>query len=361
MSITIEVNNIEYTNLKDISVSINIDALADEFRLTASSSLGKALPFKGGEFCKIYVSGIKVLTGFIDVVTPSYSASSHEIVVFGRSKTSDIVDSYLNSLDLTMPVSLVRCCESVINQIGASISVSSNVTIEDFKKTEDKISPEIGANCFEFLDELARKRQVLIRSDENGNLLITRQEPEKVDAKLQMIIGDNNNNILEADANYDLTERYNKYVVKSMQNTSAIVFTNSVSIPDVVDQKSEVVDVDVRVGRQYVIQSEKSSTNEQAKLRAEWEANLRRTRSRQARVVVQGFKNETGDIWRVNKLITMDDQFLGISGSVLISGVRFNYSQSGGSTTELLISDPKSFINSIEPIKNTNEYAIEFI
>ena len=70
--------------------------------------------------------------------------------------------------------------------------------------------------------------------------------------------------------------------------------------------------------------------------RATWEANIRRARSFEYEATVQGHsRNAQGDIWRVNQLVRVLDQFAGIDAILLIKKVSFESSLNSGNTTKL--------------------------
>ena len=62
-----------------------------------------------GEACQVELDGERVLTGYVDSVSPSYTEESHTLAVVGRDATGDLVDCSAASSpgewhDVTLPV-----------------------------------------------------------------------------------------------------------------------------------------------------------------------------------------------------------------------------------------------------------------
>lgn len=356
MSIELVVNGVVYEQFTRVSVSIGLAQLASSFEFTAIAEQGNPLPFKGGEQCTILVDGEQVLKGHLEIIQIDYGPDEHSIFISGRSLTADIVDSSLTALELNTPISLKRCIERTIEQLNLDVSVIDNIgTLSDFTKDEDKISAEVGENSFDFIYDLARKRQVLLSEDGFGNLLITRSDPESLDVTLQMKVGNDENNILSSSVSYDHTDRFNKYIVKSQGNISSTSLSSLFDVNTATDQGAEAIDSNVRTGRQFVFRAEKSSSNQQSQERATWEGNIRRTQSIAYSLSVVGFRTDKGVLWDVNKLVNVADDYADIEASMLIDSVSFTFSVEEGSITQLGLVSSDSYLVSLEEPKEIED------
>lgn len=355
----LEVSGVQYGRFTEASATISLDTIARGFSFTATATEGKPLPFKGGEPCRVIVDGSPVITGFIETVDVDYDSRSHSITIQGRSKTGDLVDSSLEPIEFNTPISLKKVIEKVISQIGLAILVVDNSGgITDFNEAEDKIGPAVGENAFEFIERLARKRQVLLTSDGDGNVVITRSEPTLIDVNLQNIIQSNNNNIIAGSVSYDHTERFRDYVVKSQQNTSSLNFGGSLDLSEVVNQGGSALDTAVRQGRQMVQRAEKASSSAQARERAIWEANIRRTRSSVYSATVNEYRTADGQLWTVNNLLLITDQFADIDARMLLNSIEFTFGVSDGRQTVLGFVDKDSYkvdISEPEPVDKVGD------
>lgn len=340
--IVIEVDGVQYGGFTSASVSMRLDALSNTFSFDATSSNADPLPFRGGQACSVFADGELVLTGNIEVVSASYDAGSHAITFEGRDKTGDLLDSSIGSLsDLKAPISLESICKRVIAHVGADVTVIDEANAEVFKAAEDISSPEPGENAFEFLEKYSRKRHVLLSSTPEGNLLLTDgSKGEIVGGSITHRIGNpgNENNVVRADVSYDSTGRFNVYRAVSQLNTSAGALAGIFSPASVADQGSGQTarDENIRAGRQLILVSEAASSGKDTLDRATWEANIRKARGRAYGVELSGFRDRNGELWRINTLPQVLDDFAGIFDRMLVNSVSFSNSASSGSEKTVL-------------------------
>lgn len=334
--ITVEVNGTPYDQFISIELGMSLPAIARDFSITVSQPDGSTLPFRAGDPIKIFVDGELRLDGSIFSVSGGYSKRTHPITMRGRSRVADLVDSSLLPFSIESTVSLKGAIEQVINQLGLSLRVINQINgLADFNPAEDKISAEAGDSAFQFIDTLARKRQVLLTSDPSGNIIITRNGTAQNPRTLFNPGTGADGNIMRAQFSYDETGRYNKTIVTSQKNPAAGFSAASLDPASVVNQRGEQIDTSIRTGRQLVMQSEKASSSAGAQERATWEANIRQVRSRRYTVIVQGLRPDGGDIWEPNRLQAVDDKQAAIREVMLIDSVRFSQSRIRGTITQL--------------------------
>tara|TARA_Y100000310_G_scaffold320268_1_gene376555 strand:+ start:15142 stop:16248 length:1107 start_codon:yes stop_codon:yes gene_type:complete len=355
MAITIEVNGVQYTKFESVQIELQLDAMCNSFSMDVVTTGGASLPFQGGESCVLYVDGIKKVTGTIEACDGSYNGTSHQITYYGRDKTADILDSSLEAIDdLTPPISLKSVCEKVISQIGSSLSVVEGTTIEDFNKAEDIISPETGDNAYNFLQQLASKRQVLLSSNADGNLLLTQANPVTSSGRLQNKLRDNTNNVISADWRYDTTERFNLYVSSSQLNPTALNFSGQSDLTSLVKSSGRVSDTQIKAGRQNVFKAEKTSSNSQCLNRAKWELNVRKARGTTYGAKVEGhtIATDNTELWDTNALVQVLDEFAGISSNMLVDKITFTTDLDGGDETDIQLVNKDSYTLTISEPQN---------
>ncbi len=347
--ITVEAQGIQYEQIISVEAGMSLGALVRDFFIVVARPENRALPFKGGEQVIIRVDGEAVCDGFIDEVNPSYTKGNHTISMSGRSRAQDLVDSTLAPFAINTDISLVKAIEVVLDQIGLDFSVKNTVTgLSDFNVAEDKIGADVGANAFEFIDQLARKRQALLTSDASGNIIIARSGTEKNPVSLRNII-DGDSNIISASARYSSARRFNKYVVMSQLNTATPAFR--LNAEQASNQQEQAIDTGVRSGRQMVIQAEKSSSSAECKTRAIWQANIAKAQSRSYTATVQGVTQQGGGVWVLNTLQRVIDEYADIDEDMLIDSIRFNQSKDSGTITTLGLVDKDAYtLELAEPI-----------
>ncbi len=348
MTIKLEVNGVQYDNFTAASCEIRLDALSNTFSFEAVAAEGAPLPFKGGEACRVIVNGQAVLTGSIEVVDVSYDANDHSIIVQGRDKTGDILDSSINEIsDLRAPITLKEIIEKVIANIGSDIKVIEDVATDPFNAAEDVAAPEPGDNAFDFIEKYSRKRQVLLTSDGDGNIVITDGSAETAVGSVQHVIGAEDNNVLASSFSFDTTGRYNIYKFASQLNPFALNSAGDTGLESVVNQSGGVTDPDVRIGRQLILIAEAPNSDDQNVARAKWEANIRKARGLVYSVTVPGYQvdltDTSSELWQINKLYQIVDDYLGKSEPMLCNSVTFTLDTLGGELTSLAFVDEKAY------------------
>lgn len=337
--ITIAVDGVEFGDFESAGVRRAVDELVGGFQFSASIRSGNQYPIRAGQSCKVFVSGVKQINGFVEGVDVSYGEGSHTITMTGRDKSADLVDSTVGpNVDLKGPITLAGICKTTIAAMGLDIKIIDQTTgLEPFEKTEIA-SPEIDKSGFAFLDSFARQRQAFLTSDGAGNLVITRAGETTSVTGLKNVVGGQFNNIKTSSSSNDVSTRFNLYQVQAQLNVSA--FDEDVTAADISNQSGTALDGDIRSSRRLFFQAEESADGLIAKQRAIWESNIRRARSSKYSATVAGFTQENGALWGINQLVTINDDFADIRAKMLIWSVEFSYSTQNGSTTSLVCVPP---------------------
>ena len=359
MPINLEVNGIEYTNFTEAGVTLALDTLANDFTFDAALPDGENLNIKGGDACTVIVDGELVLTGYVENITGHYTATGHTIVITGRDKTSDLIDSSIDVIDdIRDSVTLKEIIEKVIEHIGAGITVVNNVTPAPFNKAEDIIAPLPGDNAFLFVEQYAQKRQVLLTSNAHGDVVITNSQETSGGGALQNAINSDTNNIVEASWSYMAGALFNKYINKGQLDPGALDFADAKTEYGLVSQRGEDEDTAIRVGRQLVTVLATGFSDDQLLERAKWSKKIRRSRSIAYSCHVPGFKNTANQLWAVNTVVSVFDEFANINQDLLINSVQFLYGAGGSRTLLTLVPAGSYELQPTEPVAvGTNQDA----
>lgn len=360
------VNSQEYTNFNHINVSTSLTTISGSFSFTAFTESKQPFPFRVNDPCTISVDGKTVLTGFIEVLESSYDTNIHSIVFTGRSKTADVIDSTLGrGVEFNTSITLKEAIEKVLSlaEINGIDVIDQVKDIAPFDKSE-ALSAEVGTTVFDLIEKYCRKRQVLITSNGDGDIVLTRSglEQERF-TLLNTFVSSDRNNILSGSVSFDVTGRFFRYFVQSSGNAS-VETEPPLSDKELTDAFSTAIDEGdkdvgrIRTSRLSYMVAESSSTTGQCGPRAIWQANINRARSFKYEAIVQGFTNElTGNVWEPNFLVKVDDVFAGLSGQYLIESVSYNTTLDAGSTTTLSMVTPDAYkLIASEPLatKKTN-------
>lgn len=358
--IELVVNSQTYTNFENIEVKSSLTTIGRSFVFRAYSNAKQAFPFSVNDPCQVKIDGVLVLTGFVEITEATYTHKSHAILISGRSKTADVIDSSLGGdLEFKGSQSLKSLIEATLSKANITgINVIDSVRdLDDFPVTELE-SPSTGTTVFAFIERFCRKRQVLVTTNGAGDIVIARGEDQQERfTLLNTFATPDTNNILTGSVTVDASKRFRKYVVHSGGNPAGgglilgpegdAVEVNKIvtaSVGEAEDRGGDIYVPVVRTSRQMHIVSETASTNEICKDRAEWQANINRVKSFKYKVTVQGFTNElTGNVWEPNFLVKVIDVFANVNGQYLIESVAYRVSATKGSTTELTLVIPDAY------------------
>ena len=161
------------------------------------------------------------------------------------------------------------------------------------------------------------------------------------------MLNDNTNNILKFSTSYDTTGRFNVYKIVSQLNPVTVINAGSTSNQSIADQSSQVINELIRDGRQLVLVAENATSS--PKERAEWEANVRRARGKVYSATVDGFRNQTGNLWAINELVQVIDDFSGINSRMLVNTVEFTLDPDVGRSTTISLVEKDAYTLTLDP------------
>lgn len=334
--VLLAVNGVPFHNFTKISVSRSIENFCGTFDFEATAADQRGFPIGRGAHIGVMVNGRRIVTGWVEKISPSISSSDHMVSISGRDVTCDLVDSTLaaNSVELNPPITLEGIIQAVLDAIGLKLTIKNNVAgLEPFG-SDDLVACEAGQGAFEFIELHARKKQVLITTDGNGTIVITRAETVNGDYRFTNRRDGAFNNVLSSSASYDDSQRFNQYVVQSQGNMVGANKSGAANFDDLVNVTSNAaVDSEVRRGRVLHLVAEQSALSGTAYDRAVWEASVRKARSMTYSATLDGITDDNGAAFEFNRVVMVDDDAAGINALMLVKSVSFSIDSSGSETS----------------------------
>lgn len=359
------IDNVPCFNFKSIQISRSIENFCGTFSFTATAADQQAFPIRRGAYAVVTINGEPVVTGWVETISPSISATDHMVNIGGRDVTCDLVDSTLaaDSVELTTPVTLVSIIQQVLDALGLELEIVNNVPSLEPYGADDLVACEAGQGAFDFIEQHARKKQVLITTDGRGRIVIARAETTQAAFRLTNMIGNSSNNVLDSSAVYDDSQRFNRYIVQSQGNMVGANSFGESDFDDIVNVTSQAaIDNQVRRGRVLHLVAENSALSGTAFDRATWEASVRKARSMTYSANVDGITDYDDMPHAFNRLIMVEDFACDISARMLIKSVAFSISD-GGADTSFELATEGSYTLELEqpaPRKRTNKIGDEF-
>lgn len=331
-SITLQVGHEAYEGWTSVSVQRRLDALSGAFQFSVSDRWSERMagwPIVPGSRASVSVAGKTVITGYVDRLSSSFSASSRTIEIAGRDRAGDLVDCSVDGKNEYKNVSIYVLAQLLCSPFGIPVTMLASPgalfpvwTIQQ------------GETVYETLERAGRQRGFLFLSDGRGGIMITTV------GILPAVTGlEEGANILEGSVDFDDKDRFKAYTVLG-QGAGDDSHNGALAL----QVKGTASDEGVGRYRPKVIIAEGQVTQMVAKRRAEWEATVRAARAATVRVTVQGWSQRPGGpLWDVNLVVPVKSRRLGLDGAMLIVGVTYTHSLDGGEVTALELARPDAF------------------
>ena len=335
-----------FTGWTSTRVTRGIDRLPSDFEIEATErdplhpEILRIQPFSP---CEILLGSDKVLTGYIDRVVPSLSASGHSIHVVGRSKCEDLVDcaAMFQTFELrdTDP-------QNLATMLCAPFNISVDV-VGDIGATSIPIFAVIlSETVADIVARVARYAAILAYDGTDGNLILSRGGSTSMESGFAQ-----GQNIQGATGAFSGDQRYSEvravYLSVEMLYSPPSLPTQASVLQH--DTLTTAYDKGVPRYRPFLFVAEQSDYHYTvAKARTQWEVNRRWGRSQQVRLVCDSWRDSAGKLWDINALAHVDIPALKINKQVwLISEVSF-VKDGRGTRSEVTLMPKEAF--SVEPI-----------
>ena len=321
-----------FAGWKEVTVRRSIETLVGTFDFGATERYPGPLPQRKmlpGQSCTVELEDEVVITGWIDSVAPAYDADNHSVRVRGRDRAADLVDcSALHKPGEWTEIRMERLAGILAKPFG--VTVKADVSTGDRFR---KFTLQKGETAWEAIERMARQRGVLVVSDGEGGLLITRAGLSLEGATLKT---GGVPRILSGSATYSDVDRFSEYHTRAQASGTDDFFGTAVA------QVSAIArDPNVSRYRPLIVMAEEQPGPGKVQERATWEASSRAGRSRRATLTVQGWKAQAG-VWQPNRRVQVDDELLGIQREMLIVAVEHTLGERGTRTT-LELARPEAF------------------
>lgn len=318
-------------------VTRSIESIAGTFDLSVTerwADQDQPWPIAEGDECRVYVDGERVIVGRVDRRSLSFGPGQHSISVSGRDAAGALVDcsAILPKWEFAN-VSVLDLAKKIASPFGISVTLQAGLVLPP-TTIPKRFSIDPGDTAFNALEHLCRTAGVLPISDGNGGIVLTRGGFERCTTDLEQ-----GKNILSAESSFDVSNRFRTYLVLG-QHRGRDGFSGA----DSAAVRGSATDETVRDStRTLVIRPEANVTPASAKKRAEWEAITRAARCDAVTVTVQGWAQNDGTVWPINRLVRVRASLVGINGDLLVTEASYSLTIDGGATTQLKLKRPDSF------------------
>jgi prophage tail gpP-like protein len=328
--VTLLVDGEELSGFKTVSIISSLETLCGSFDVTLADKLdGKNFKLKTQSSCVVKIGNDTVITGYIDRVNMKVDPRSHTVSIRGRDKTADLVDSSI----VTPPLEYAKK-QDLFKLVQKWVAPHGLTVVKDYDivpQFPQKIAVSIGETVAEVIIRACRMKGIIPITDGLGRLLLTASGGELSDDSLAWEV-----NVKSGEAQYDYANRFYKYTFRTQNNNEdeviAELWNRSLEV------SGSATDPSVkRTNRQVVLDVEHDATRDECKKRAEVEALVRAANGQGASVVVQGWRQSTGKLWKKNMIVPVDIPPLYINQELLISEVNYMLGDDGSETLLKLV------------------------
>lgn len=321
-----------YSGWTDVEVNQSLDDAASSFSLN-TADIGTSI--ETGDPIVIMYDSSTLLTGIVDSVTESYSATSHDIQITGRSRTKDIIDcsaspqEWYNTKASTILNQLTKPYEIKVIINGA------DVTVPYFSVQKDSTEEIISA-----IHRLASHLKLIVTDNTNGDLVLTQAGKELSENFILNRLDDTRSNVLTGSYLNDESNRYSEIIVRSQVRGSDTNFGKKAQqiTATATDEKN------IKRKRTLIIDASEPLSQSEAQDLADWQIAYNTGKSVELQYTVQDWFGVAG-IWQLNTQVRVTDDFRGVDNTYLITQVRFSKSSSG-TITDITLHPVSAYIPS---------------
>lgn len=351
--VTLKVGGMKYDGWTDVQITLSIKSLAGSFSIGFTErwpGQKTVWPIKAGAHCEVAIGQETVITGYVDVVDASYDANSHTLVISGRDVAGDLIDC---TVDPKTYVS--QSYEQILTSLAKPFGIHV-IAKKDLSTVVPRLVLDPGETVFSVMDRVARAAGVCLMSSGTGDIFLSTSDCA-TQALDSLVLG---KNIVKASSRTDFTQLYSQVVVSSqISGESLDKYDVLATQPKAELKRSDTAAMDSDLLNRYrplrVIAESQLDSNG-CKQRAQWEVSHREAEAFELSVVVQGWRQSNGSLWKPNMLVKVEDEHLRINKTLLITEVTYSLSSAG--TTATLLLQPKEAFEpcpEIPKLSNTSD------
>lgn len=324
-------------------LSIEISISAEEAARTASGTFvisGPGVPVMPGLPTRITATGTVLLTGYVRDVDTGYGETDRTLGCSFVSRTIDLIET-----------SADHPSGEILNKDLLAIAKELDSTGVGIESDGSGFPPEPrhklieGESAFSSIERRARGRGVLIHDTEKGRLKLSTKPGGIHAGTLKRGV-----NILPgARASFTEAGRYSDIKVRGQQTSG----TQKQHLRG----ETKVADSGVTRKRVLILPHEGEATIDRMRTRAIWQARRAAGNSVTASIPTTGWRDAAGRIWAPNWLVQVEDDFLGISGLMIIKSVRLSQAGDDKTFATLSLADPRSLGGENPRGKTSDSYA----
>lgn len=314
--VSLEFNGQIFRGFKSLKIDFGINNIAAKFSLVvANSDNGGVISlFPTDVSVVIRIGSDVVLTGWVEVVSPSASPEDSGITISGRSKAGDLVEcSAVHSSGQWRRQSVEAIAEELCSPYGIGILRPNAGTGEVI----DNFEIEKGESVYECIERLCRLRSLLARSTPEGDIRLARAGKRRAQRPLQRFIDperQRENNIIRGGGSFATTGRFSEFHVIGQSPGS-----NSSYGEETAQGSAVIHDQAILRYRPKIMLADGAANSDDCMRIGSWEVAQAAGKAQQSSFDVVGWRQFSGGpLWEVDLVTEINDEETGIIRNDLI-------------------------------------------
>lgn len=326
------VSGTKYEGWKTQRVTMSLDQLARTFDVGYTEKAtqdSKPVPIFRGDPCSLKIDGKLVVSGYASSVDKNQGWGECGANIKGSSFTGNLVPctaihkggQWLNATCLTIAEDI---CKPFGIKVRADVGVGAKLP---------RFALEEGETAYEAIKRAAGQRALLLLTDADGTLVLTRAGTYKSGTVLKYGV-----NIKQSSWTSSMDELFSSYTVKA-QVAGSDIFSGSAANTI----KATVPDSRITMYRPVTLCADSEDSKKELLDRAKWERNQRYGAATRYACTVKGWYDNDGVLWAPNILAQVDDPGFNLADTLLIVSVQFARSIEEGTTTQLELTSKEAY------------------
>ena len=330
--VSLKVNGKEYSGWLSVSISSSLQSLARTFSVsTAIDRKNNAVrEIEIGDTVEVFIGEDKVLTGYVTQRSISLSPRSLSVSISGASKTIDIEQCTLPDGTATSYKSQTHATN--LRSVCSPYSIEVVDEVKNTTKCDFELKPteKIGDAIVEYL----KKHGLLVGDDEEGRLVI---RDVGSGGSVENILGSGSGVSCSRKQNADKV--FSEYIMVGQSTNALSELSTSANQSKAVEKNASVT----RPRSQAVQVSGNVSTTSLRK-RVAMQRDVSVGASDSVSYTMTGWRQKNGSLWKINQLVKIQDDILGLDVEWLVTAVNFEISN-GGTLVTIGCQSPLAFKN----------------
>lgn len=325
----------EFTGWTGVTISMDIDQMADAFSLTAPfdperAELREAFKPFGYQRVQVYLDDEILITGRIDKIEPDANAQDRTFTVQGRSLPGALVDCHIDGKLEYSGLALSTIARQLAAPFGIQIRADNDTNPLETGRAE------YGQTIEDFLRSLAAPRRLFLNSSYDGKLVISWGSTLTARDPVAALV-EGKGSWLSIQTAFDGQKRFSRYVVASQYAGQ----------PNI---EASVTDEDIPVYRPQLMVSKDMDTDPAVVAGKARTAAI--TEAVGIKVAVSGWRRPDGRRWAERQVVTLKapSAMLYTERRYLIAGVSLQLDVNSGRTTTLRLVFPEIYAGAMPEV-----------